>query len=377
MAAGMLPAGSRTACRRGRGLPSRRCPKPPRPPPPVPGRAVVDRAPGADVAAPAVAGRGRCRCTAARCSSGTRRGPDRSTGRTTARPRERALYVHGLGGASTNWTDLAALLAVRFEGWSLDLPGFGRSQPPPRGRYSIRGHVRAVVDVLEHIVAQPGEAAGRPGAPARQLPRRAGQPARRRPPARPGRLADADLAGDAGLPRAAGVQPGDAAAPAARASRRWPSGGWPASRRSRTSGAMIRMCFGEPARVPRERVEQAVQEMRERAEQPWADRALTRSMRGLITSYLRVGRGQRLARGPGAAAADAGALGGPRQAGRPGARAAARRRRPRCAAAASSRGSATSRCSRRRSRPPAPSWAWSRGWRRTTGRAVDAAPVAA
>ena len=29
--------------------------------------------------------------------------------------------------------------------------------------------------------------------------------------------------------------------------------------------------------------------MRERAEQPWADRALTRSMRGLMTSYLRVG----------------------------------------------------------------------------------------
>src|SRR5687767_5440238 len=77
-------------------------------------------------------------------------------------PRERALYVHGLGGASTNWTDLAALLAVRFEGWSLDLPGFGRSQPPPRGRYSIRGHVRAVIEVLEHIVGQPGEAAGRP-----------------------------------------------------------------------------------------------------------------------------------------------------------------------------------------------------------------------
>ncbi|HEY4625460.1 MAG TPA: alpha/beta fold hydrolase, partial [Blastococcus sp.] len=48
-------------------------------------------------------------------------------------PRERALYVHGLGGASTNWTDLAALLAVRFDGWALDLPGFGRSQPPPRG----------------------------------------------------------------------------------------------------------------------------------------------------------------------------------------------------------------------------------------------------
>ena len=53
---------------------------------------------------------------------------------------------------------------------------------------------------------------------------------------------------------------------------------------------MIRMCFGDPQRVPRERIEQAFEEMRERAEQPWADRALTRSMRGLITSYLRVGR---------------------------------------------------------------------------------------
>jgi pimeloyl-ACP methyl ester carboxylesterase len=53
--------------------------------------------------------------------------------------------------------------------------------------------------------------------------------------------------------------------------------------------AMVRMCFGDPSRVPRARIEQAVAEMRERAEQPWADRALTRSMRGLMTSYLRVG----------------------------------------------------------------------------------------
>ena len=53
--------------------------------------------------------------------------------------------------------------------------------------------------------------------------------------------------------------------------------------------AMIRMCFGDPRRVPRARIEQAIEEMRERAEQPWADRALTRSMRGLMTSYLRVG----------------------------------------------------------------------------------------
>ncbi len=42
---------------------------------------------------------------------------------------EPALYVHGLGGASTNWTDYAALLATRLDGEALDLPGFGESGP--------------------------------------------------------------------------------------------------------------------------------------------------------------------------------------------------------------------------------------------------------
>src|SRR3712207_9508525 len=63
--------------------------------------------------------------------------------------------------ASTNWTDLAALLAVRFDGWALDLPGFGRSAPTSQG-WSMRHHVQAVVDVLEWIVARPGPAQGRP-----------------------------------------------------------------------------------------------------------------------------------------------------------------------------------------------------------------------
>jgi pimeloyl-ACP methyl ester carboxylesterase len=203
-------------------------------------------------------------------------------------PRERALYVHGLGGASTNWTDLAALLAVRFDGWSLDLPGFGRSQPPPRGRYSIRGHVRAVVDVLEYVVAQPGEAAGRPvhllgnslgGLVSLLVASRRpdlvasltlispAMPVYRVPPAFTKAMLLLVLPGVPSLAerRLAGITP------------------------EQNVRSMIRMCFGEPDRVPRERVEQAVQEMRERAEQPWADRALTRSMRGLITSYLRVG----------------------------------------------------------------------------------------
>jgi pimeloyl-ACP methyl ester carboxylesterase len=206
----------------------------------------------------------------------------------SAGPRERALYVHGLGGASTNWTDLAALLAVRFDGWAIDLPGFGRSAPPRRPRYSVRGHVRAVVDVLEHVRDQPGEGAGRPvhlvgnslGGLVSVLV------ASRRP----------DLVASLTL-----ISP---AMPVYRVPTAFSRAlllllvpGVPTLAAKKIGGvtpeesvrAMVRMCFGEPSRVPPERLEQAVQEMRERGEQPWADRALVGSMRGLITSYLRVG----------------------------------------------------------------------------------------
>jgi pimeloyl-ACP methyl ester carboxylesterase len=203
-------------------------------------------------------------------------------------PRERALYVHGLGGASTNWTDLAALLAVRFDGWAVDLPGFGRSQPPRRPRYSIRGHVRAVVDVLEQVRDEPGVAAGRPvhlvgnslGGLVSVLV------ASRRPdlvasltlisPAMPVYRVPTDFSRALLLLLVPGVP--------SLAARR--IGGITPEQSVR---AMVRMCFGDPSSVPPERLEQAVEEMRERSEQPWADRALVGSMRGLITSYLKVG----------------------------------------------------------------------------------------
>ncbi|MBM7805737.1 pimeloyl-ACP methyl ester carboxylesterase [Geodermatophilus bullaregiensis] len=212
-------------------------------------------------------------------------------------PRERALYVHGLGGASTNWTDLAALLAVRCEGWALDLPGFGRSSPLPGGSYSVGGHVRAVVEVLEHVRAQPGEAAGRP---VHLLGNSLGGlvtllVAARRP----------DLVASLTL-----VSP---AMPVYRVPEAFGRAlllvllpGVPSLAERRLAGVspeqsvrgMLQVCFGDPARVPRERLDAAVEEMRERTSQAWANRALVRSMRGLITSYLRVGRANawRLAR---------------------------------------------------------------------------------
>jgi pimeloyl-ACP methyl ester carboxylesterase len=199
------------------------------------------------------------------------------------------LYVHGLGGASTNWTDLAGLLAVRLDGWALDLPGFGRSRPPARGGYGLARHTRAVVDVLEHVVAAPGPGAGRPvhlvgnslgGLVSLLVAARRPElvatlslvsPAMPvlRPPASMDRaVALLLLPGIATLAerRMAGVPP------------------------EVTLQGLLRMCFGDPSRVAPERLEQAVEELRERAGQPWADRALVRTMRGLMTSYLRVGR---------------------------------------------------------------------------------------
>lgn len=48
-----------------------------------------------------------------------------------------AWYVHGLAGSSMNWTSLAGAMSVTATGYLIDLPGHGRSDPPPRGRYSI------------------------------------------------------------------------------------------------------------------------------------------------------------------------------------------------------------------------------------------------
>jgi pimeloyl-ACP methyl ester carboxylesterase len=202
-------------------------------------------------------------------------------------PRERALYVHGLGGASTNWTDLAALLAVRFDGYALDLPGFGKSAPPPR--YSIHRHVQAVVDVLEWIVAQPGP--GR-GDPVHLVGNSLGGlvsvwVAARRP----------DLVATLTLISAAmPVYRVPAAFDRAITLVLLP--GVPALAERRLAGAtpeqrvrgLLQMCFGDPSRVPQERIDEAVAETRERDEQPWAGQALTRSLRGMMASYLRVGR---------------------------------------------------------------------------------------
>ena len=71
-----------------------------------------------------------------------------------------AVFVHGLGGASTNWTDLMDVLRrpaaggskpdlPALDGEALDLPGFGYSPVPADGDYSVTGRARAVIGLIE------------------------------------------------------------------------------------------------------------------------------------------------------------------------------------------------------------------------------------
>lgn len=89
---------------------------------------------------------------------------------------EPGLCVHGLGGSSTNWTDLMDVLRrpgqlpghdeqhgpngqdAGWPGWpggrlvsceALDLPGNGHSPPPPDGDYSVRAQAAAVARLIE------------------------------------------------------------------------------------------------------------------------------------------------------------------------------------------------------------------------------------
>ena len=61
---------------------------------------------------------------------------------------ELTVYLHGLGGSSTNFTDLAGLVGIRFPGMAIDLPGFGRSAPPGGFDYAPDSHAEVIATFL-------------------------------------------------------------------------------------------------------------------------------------------------------------------------------------------------------------------------------------
>ncbi len=196
---------------------------------------------------------------------------------------EPALYVHGLAGASTNWTDLAGYLAPQLAGEAIDLPGFGRSGPAPGGNYSIRNATRTVIDHLERSGRGPvhlfGNSMG--GAIAISI-------AARRPdlvrtltlisPAVP------DLRikrGNSEPLMALLLVPGPISGVIERRMAL-------VSPEQRAAG-LLQVCFADPSRVSPQRRQEAIDEIAARQTMPWVHSAFTRSLRGLVRHWLSVG----------------------------------------------------------------------------------------
>ncbi|MFI1867740.1 alpha/beta fold hydrolase [Streptomyces jumonjinensis] len=187
-----------------------------------------------------------------------------------------ALYVHGLGGSSQNWSALMPLLADAVDGEAVDLPGFGDSPPPDDGNYSITGHARAVIRYLD--------AAGR--GPVHLLGNSlGGSVATRVAAVRPDLVRTLTLVSPA-LPeirvQRTAVPTGLLALPGvarlfSRVSRDWTA-------EQRTRGVMA-LCYGDASRVSDEAVRHAVEEMERRTQLPYFWDAMARSARGIVDAY--------------------------------------------------------------------------------------------
>jgi pimeloyl-ACP methyl ester carboxylesterase len=201
----------------------------------------------------------------------------------TAPGAQPAVFVHGLGGSSTNWTDLAGFLASRrdgvaLDGQAIDLPGFGYSG---RARsYRLDAMAQHVVRWIEHSDRGPVHLFGNSMGGAAVVKAAAQRPDLIRSltlisPAMPfldprrslqGRIVPLLL-----LPNAARLAGRRMAAMAPEV----------------LAEMVIDSCYADPTRYPEQRRLEAIEEARLRHQIPWYAEAYVGSLRGLVGSFLR------------------------------------------------------------------------------------------
>ncbi|MGW3509824.1 alpha/beta fold hydrolase [Streptomyces sp. NPDC000994] len=187
-----------------------------------------------------------------------------------------ALYVHGLGGSSRNWSALMPLLGDVVDGEAVDLPGFGDSPPPDDGDYSVTGHARAVIRFLD--------ASGR--GPVHLMGNSLGGAVSTRVAAlRPDLVRTLTLVSPA-LPelrvQRTAVPTGLLAVPGVTALFTRLTREWTAEQRVR---GVMALCYGDPGRVTPEGFRNAVGEMERRLQLPYFWDAMSRSARGIVDAY--------------------------------------------------------------------------------------------
>ncbi|MFE9255531.1 alpha/beta fold hydrolase [Streptomyces sp. NPDC006879] len=187
-----------------------------------------------------------------------------------------ALFVHGLGGSSQNWSALMPLVEELVDCEAIDLPGFGDSPPPADRDYSVTAHARAVIRHLDASGRGPVHLCGNS---------MGGAVATRVAAVRPDLVRTLTLISPAlpelrvqrsAVPTALLALPG--AAPLfARLTRDW-------SAEERTRGVTA-LCYGDPARVTPEGFRHAVEETERRMALPYFWEAMSRSSRGIVDAY--------------------------------------------------------------------------------------------
>jgi pimeloyl-ACP methyl ester carboxylesterase len=195
------------------------------------------------------------------------------------------LYVHGLAGSSTNFDSMATLLAGHTRGFSLDLPGFGRSDPPPGGQYSLLGDAELLADLLRRISPDgPAHVVGNSlgGMVTTALAARHPELVRTLTLISPA-VPDLRLTSDRGAdPRLAVLlAPGTMQV----AVRRLASIG-PLAR----AQGMAALCYGDPSVLTDSDIETAAGDLDWRLGLPWVHSSTVSALRSLMRSYLRPGR---------------------------------------------------------------------------------------
>lgn len=191
---------------------------------------------------------------------------------------EPALFVHGLGGSSQNWTDLAGLLAGRLDGQSLDLPGFGRSEPARS--YTIAAFADRIVRWIEHADRGPvhlfgnslgGAIAIRVAGTRPDLVRTLTLISPAMPFLDPRRSLQSRM-----LPLLA--VPGSNRVAARRLAQIEPTD---------LAREVLKACFADPGRLAEQRLAEAIEEAKLRYTADHYVDAYLRTMRGLVSSFLR------------------------------------------------------------------------------------------
>ncbi|MFJ1933163.1 alpha/beta fold hydrolase [Kitasatospora sp. NPDC088160] len=190
-----------------------------------------------------------------------------------------AVFLHGLGGWTHNWAHLIDLLRTSAHCLALDLPGFGKSAPPPDGDVTVERQAAAVARHLDrtghHRVHLVGNSLG-------------GLIALRLAAQRPDLVATLTLISP--------VLPTFPPAPALRVALlglpgapRLHSRLLAAQSPDRQLDDLYRLIYANPALVGTEQRSVEARERRRRAELPYAQNMLAEGVRSVVHAFLRRG----------------------------------------------------------------------------------------